>query len=119
MNTLPTTLTPALKSEGFEIFREQLRKDFDSAAISSEFCDQLSPDYERIVDFVESELKKTSAVSPGNLTNLLYRIDVQEYLAMDAAKEENIPFLKALAHLIVRRELQKVVLKMNYSKNGN
>jgi hypothetical protein len=119
MTSLPVELLPGLQPQGFESFREQLRKDFDSAALDSDFCSQLQPAYEQIVTLVEQEVKHAAAVNAAGLTNLLYRVDVSEARAMEAAGEEQLPFHRALAHLIVRRVLQKVMFKQHFAKDGN
>lgn len=119
MTNLPVELLPALKQQGFELFKAQLRKDFDSAALNSDFCNQLVPDYEPIVNLVEQQVKHAAAVNTAGLTNLLYRVDVNEATAINAAGEKQIPFHRALSHLIVRRVLQKVMFKLHFAKHGN
>lgn len=105
-----------LSEPTFLQFLEQLKKDFESAGLDSQFCQGLTPDYVSVVEAVKKELALVSSSSVEKLTNLLYRVDVQERDTKVWLETYKISFAEALAHLIVRRELQKIWFKRKFSK---
>jgi len=105
----------ALSGLNFEQFRSQLAKDFESAALDATFCQNLIGDYTSIVESVRVELVRISSGSTEKLANLLYCVDVKEADTRQWQDIYNISFVEALAHLIVRRELQKIWFKHKFS----
>jgi len=102
------------KPDLFEKFRRQVYKDFEMAGVSS-FTPKIdSTNLEEIQQaFYQSILK----LDVGNaLKNLIYRIDISENQIKKASLEypkEALQFI--LAELMIKRILQKVILKELHS----
>lgn len=93
----------------------QLNKDFYSAGIKLKLL--LTKNYS-FDELIESLCNALDDYPISTLFNLLYRVDVSE---SQLAKEMATPGfdIKLFAQIIVKRELQKVVLRMLYSSNNN
>ena len=109
------TITSLQKPGLFEKFKAQVYKDFELAgaleylpAIESNNLDQLMHEFFNAV--VKLEMSNA-------LKTLLYRIDITE-LQIKQASQKNTqnPIQHVLAELMIKRILQKVVLKELYSK---
>jgi hypothetical protein len=104
----------------FLAFKSQLAKDFEQSNFSADFAETLEPDYERIVDIISAELKNNEKKSDSSFMPLLYRIDISEMQLkkyLDANKTE--PYYTVIAELIIKRVLQKVVIKQFYKHKDN
>ncbi|MAZ36281.1 hypothetical protein OAA90_01550 [Salibacteraceae bacterium] len=76
--------------------------------------------YQEIIDQVAPVIEKLIRQGNGRVEQLLYKIDVSELKvkeAIDSASETNPAVI--FTHLIIERELQKVVFKLVYSKSIN
>jgi hypothetical protein len=115
VDDLPDILTGISKPGLFEKFREQLKKDFEGAGLNGDFALGLEPDYEMIVNAVSSEIEKVNRSAASKLTGLLYRIDISELQVrkLSMAKPEHND-QEILAELIIKRELQKIIIKEHY-----
>jgi hypothetical protein len=99
----------------FVKFREQLKKDFEGSGLDGDFAEILEPDYDHILKKVIEEIDKADKTSHSKLTGLLYRIDVSELQIKKLSGEKPGNDLKEImAELIIKRELQKVVIKEHY-----
>lgn len=104
----------------FDAFKTQLAKDFEQSNFSADFVDTLIPDYADIHEKITLELQRNEKRTDANIMQLLYRIDISEaqlkrYLLNH--KTEN--HLTIIAELIIKRVLQKVVIKQYYKNNEN
>lgn len=120
MQNLPD-IKNQLTSKGlFEAFKAQLIRDFDQSNFPSDFVAALEPDYQLIHEKIALELQRNERRSDFNLMNLLYRVDISEaqlkrYLS--ESKDDN--HYNVIAELIIKRVLQKAVIKRYYKSNEN
>lgn len=104
-----------LKEQLFDLFKQQLKKDFEGAGLNGDFAMYLPNDFEALCFALEKQLKLLSKQSGSALSSLLYRIDITEQqLNSSQLKRRQETFEKVLAELIVKRILQKVVLKKKF-----
>ena len=109
------TITALQKPDLFEKFKAQVYKDFELAGaldylpiIESNDLGQLQQQFHNSI----LKLEMSNA-----LKNLLYRIDITELQIKQAShKNTQTPLQQLLAELMIKRILQKVVLKELYSK---
>jgi 3-polyprenyl-4-hydroxybenzoate decarboxylase len=111
----PDILNSLEKPGLFEKFKVQVHKDFELAGVA-DFMPLIESNnlaHLKAV-FFNSILK----LEIGNaLKNLLYRIDITELQIKQASqKDPETPLQQLLAELMIKRILQKVVLKEMYSK---
>ena len=105
------------QEELIEKFKTQLLKDFEM----SDALDYLEPitafDYESIHHHITKALKNIDAKDFSKYQHLLYRIDISEK-QLDAELKANSSGERypILADLIIKRILQKIILKIQYSK---
>lgn len=116
MADLPDIFTGISRPDLFDAFKQQLKKDFESCGIEAAFADKLLPDYEAILKAVAQEMQKL--LKGSKWMELLYRIDISENQVRRLSKEKPDQNQdEALAELIIKRELQKVVIKAYFKKN--
>ena len=99
----------------FEKFKIQTYKDFELSGVVEYVPIITSNNLNKLKeDFYHSILKLEMF---NALKNLLYRIDITELQIKNASnKNPEIPLQHILAELMIKRILQKVVLKDLYSK---
>lgn len=98
----------------FVLFRQQLKKDFEGAGINGDFCEALIPDFTDLKNKLQKELDHV--LRNNQLTGLLYRIDISEVqLKNYQAASPRLLFEEILAETIIKRILQKVILKKRFS----
>jgi hypothetical protein len=119
MENLPDIKNQLSSKELFEAFKTQLLKDFKQSSYSSDFIEGLEPSYTKILETIATVLQRENN-TPTNLMQLLNRIDISEaqlkrYLHKN--KDEN--YFHVVAELIIKRVLQKVVIKRYYKSNEN
>jgi hypothetical protein len=115
---LPDLNTQLQKKNLFADFKSQLKKDFEESNCDTAFIEFLKPDFEEIRMKVATELRLNNKRPPFNLQQLLYRIDIQEkqlrnYLKQNAGED----YLEVVAEVIIKRILQKIVLRQYFSKH--
>ena len=120
MQNLPNLTNQLSSKELFEAFKSQLVRDFEQSNFPSNFVTSLEPDYNHIHEKIAFELQRHERKSDFNLMHLLYRVDISEtqlkrYLS--ESKDEN--HFNVIAELIIKRVLQKVVIKRYYRDNEN
>jgi hypothetical protein len=115
MEELPDINSGLLRPDLFAKFREQLKKDFVGSGLNGDFAMTLEQDYDLIFKKVIDEIDKAGRTAHSKLTGLLYRIDVSELQIKKLSREkpEN-EMNEIMAELIIKRELQKVVIKEHY-----
>ncbi len=106
-----------LQQELFELFRLQLKKDFEVSGCDVDFIENLPVNFDRLRDEISAQIKKTGKHSASKLPELLYRIDVSEQQIKRFSEEHPAEIWEDLvSELIIKRILQKVILKKTYSK---
>lgn len=113
MNKLPDINTGISKPELFEKFKLQLQKDLEYCGLNGQFVKGLIPDYQLIVVTICTELETIAKIS-GKLSELLYRIDISEAQIKKASAVTSNSFHEVVAELIVKRELQKIIIKEHF-----
>jgi hypothetical protein len=99
----------------FDLFKFQLKKDFETCALNSDFIDNLPQQYDLLKLAIMQELTPLLN-NNSTLQNLLYRIDISEFQIKNYAQtKSNISFNEILSELIIKRILQKVILKKKFS----
>ncbi|HWY12950.1 MAG TPA: hypothetical protein VN026_16565 [Bacteroidia bacterium] len=115
MEELPDLNTGISKPDLFEKFKIQLRKDFENCGLDPEFTINLIPDYDLIFSVVNLEIEKINKSRSNKLNELLYRIDISEQQIKKAfAANSNSTLNEIISELIIKRELQKIVIKEHY-----
>jgi hypothetical protein len=108
------------KKDLFEAFKLQLAKDFVQSNFEVGFVQTLEPAYASIHEKIMVELQRNEKRADSNLMQLLYRIDISEAQLkkyLNEANNEN--HLGTIAELIIKRVLQKVVIKQYYKLDEN
>ena len=120
MQNLPSLKNQLSIKDLFDAFKTQLAKDFEQSNFPADFVEALEPDYNRIHEKIAFELQGSGGKSDSDLMRLLYRVDISETQLkkyFDRYKTEN--HFNIIAELIIKRILQKVVLKQFYKTNQN
>lgn len=100
----------------FDAFKIQLAKDFEQSNFSAEFVKSLEPDFARIHEKILFELQSAQRRADSDVMNLLYRVDISEaQLKRYLAGSRDTNPLPTIAELIIKRVLQKVVIRQYYS----
>ena len=93
---------------------KQLLIDFDACGITLNFNTDI-PDYATLYNDVVNCVNHLLTQNTEKLFQLFYRIDLPEHLVNEILKKINSSEL--LSDLIIKRILQKVVLKKQYSSS--
>jgi hypothetical protein len=113
----PDVLHSLEKPDLFEKFKHQMHRDFELSGLS-EYSPNISSNHLNLVyDQLLNSVLQIERNSSNGLTTLLYRIDINEHQINTAAHQyPAMPLHHIIVELIIKRELQKVVLKEQYSK---
>ncbi len=120
MQNLPNIKNQLSSKDLFDAFKRQLVKDFEQSNFPTEFVEGLEPNYNSIHEKIALELQRNENRFDSNVMSLLYRIDISEVQLkkyLDELKGEN--YFNVIAELIIKRVLQKVVVKQYYKTNEN
>lgn len=99
----------------FVAFKVQLAKDFAQSNFSADFVATLEPDYGQIHESILRELQQGKKRADADLMQLLYRVDISEaQLKRYLHEPRNQDHLATIAELIIKRILQKVVIRLHY-----
>lgn len=90
----------------------QLEKDFGMWGMSISFSHNIAQAYNELYEQVYHHIVELSAGNTGTLKNLLYQIDISA--AKMLREPINGTLEEELAHKIIERELQKVLLRRFY-----
>ena len=102
----------------FDAFKKQLTKDFVQSNFPADFIEALEPDYANILEKIACELQRHEKRTDFNLMSLLYRIDISEAQLKEYLNENrNEAYFNVIAELIIKRVLQKVVIRQFYKNN--
>lgn len=90
---------------------DQIKKDHQTVGIPIKILVSRSYSFQELSDIL---VQKFTDVSSTHLSQLLYRVDISE---SQLASQMNSPGLdlKVIADMIIKRELQKVILRLKYS----
>lgn len=120
MQNLPDISNQLSSSDLFDAFKKQLKKDFEQSNLSADFVETIEQDYESIHSTILFELQRSEKRTDFNLMNLLYRIDISEkQLQQYLNNAGNDGYYNVIAELIIKRVLQKVVIKQFYKGSAN
>lgn len=115
---LPDVHTQLQKKDLFADFKTQLKKDFSECNCNVNFVEFMKPEFESIRSVLATELRLNEKRSHFNLQQLLYRIDIHEkQLSNHLKKHANEDYLEVISELIIKRILQKIVLRHYFSKH--
>lgn len=96
----------------------QLLKDFQTAQIPLALNPEENYSFEAICGFIELVLEE-HIKRAGTLKNLLNRVDLTEKQIKKAIPTALYSNLRPLSELIIKRELQKVVIRYWYQQSSN
>ena len=96
----------------------QLEKDFLNIGVNFDIQKPVQ-NYKQLFSFTSSIVNALNDQDPKRIVNLLYRIDLSEEKVQSEMKISSLSFSTLLAELIVKRVLQKVIIKNYYSKPEN
>ncbi len=115
MQDLPTLKNQLSSKELFEAFKMQLARDFQQSNFPADFVAELEPEYTSIHAKIAGELQRNEKRADFNIMHLLYRIDISEaQLKRYLGDNKNESYFHVIAELIIKRVLQKVVVKQYY-----
>jgi hypothetical protein len=103
--------------ELFESFKLQLKKDLEECGCEAEFVGILPTEFEKIQSQLANVLKHHEKKPGFNIQQLLYRVDINEKQLNERLKKSaSEDYLNVVSELIIKRILQKVVLRKYFSK---
>lgn len=120
MQDLPDLKNKLNSKDLFDAFKRQLVKDFEQCNFPVEFVEGLEPNYNRILEKIVIELHRNENRSDSNVMHLLYRIDISEaQLKKHLNQFDGENYFNVIAELIIKRVLQKVVVKQYFKNKEN
>jgi len=94
---------------------DQIIKDFDMFGLEIRFSGNAYNAYEELFEQIEPHIKKLIDSNQSKFMGILYRIDVSDEQVKKAVNENSSePFSEIITDLIIKRELQKVVIRQHY-----
>ena len=96
----------------------QLEKDFLIIGVNFDISKPVK-NYSQLFSFTAGFVNTLNNQDPKRIINLLYRIDLPEEKVKAEMQNTQLTFSELLAELIVKRELQKVIVKNYYSNPEN
>lgn len=120
MQNLPDITNQLNSKDLFDAFKRQLTRDFEQSNFPIDFVATLEPDYSILHKKIALELQRSESRADFNVMTLLYRIDISEVqLKRYLVEYKNESHLNVIADLIIKRVLQKVVIKQHYRNKEN
>lgn len=99
---------------------EQVVKDFSLYGLSIDFPVNLQMAYEELFEQLTVIVEGLLQENPTRLYSLLYSIDISEKVISKGLLEmEELPAHDAITHLILERELKKVLTREYFKKLNN
>jgi|ERR1051326_637640 hypothetical protein len=95
----------------------QVIKDFGMVGMEIKFSGNAENAYKELFSQIFFLVEKLQEENFHNFYNLMYRIDISETQirkAVESSKDK--PFSEVITDLILKRELQKVLLRKSFSK---
>lgn len=97
----------------------QIIKDFASFGFSIEFPEDLRMAYDDLFDQLSPVIEEMINTNITKLYSLLYCIDLNEAgVKKGVAEMKNLPLNDVITHLILERELKKVLTREYFSSNS-
>jgi hypothetical protein len=102
--------------EILELTAAQIKKDFSFFSMDIVFRDNKENAYTQLYNQILPHISKLLKDKYEKLFSLLYRIDISEkQLKAEQEQNKELPFEQIITGLIIKRCLQKVVLRKLYS----
>lgn len=93
----------------------QIIKDFDMFGMEIKFSGNVYEAYEELFDQIEPHIRELIHSNQSKFMGILYRIDMSDVMVNKAVKENaSESFSEIITDLIIRRELQKVVIRQHF-----
>ena len=93
----------------------QIIKDFDIFGLEVKFSGNAYNAYEELFEQIEPHISQLISSNHQKFLGILYRIDLNEEQIKRAVNENSSePFSAIVTDLIIKRELQKVVIRDHY-----
>lgn len=117
MQNLPDLKNQLSVKNLFDAFKRQLAKDFEQSNFPAAFVEALEPNFSSIREKLAFELQYNEKKAGFNLMQLLNRIDISEaQLKKYLSEYKNENHFKVIAELMIKRVLQKVVIRQHYKE---
>ena len=97
---------------------EQIQKDFQIFEVDITFSGDPESAYDELFAQIQPLIAELSSGNPERLMNLLYRIDLKE-TDLQRAVNERGDFVEYITEKILKRELQKVILREHFKNAQN
>lgn len=95
----------------------QVIKDFDMFGLEIKFSGSAYNAYEELFDQIQPHIENLISSNRQKFMGILYRIDVsEEQLKKAVSENQSEPFSAIITDLVIKRELQKVVIRLQYRK---
>ena len=98
---------------------EQIKKDFDLYGMEIHFSGDKNSAYEELTSQISPHIESLLNSNYEKFLNLLYRIDVPENKLLQIIMKSSDIRIQEISDLIIKRELQKVVIRAFYKENEN
>ena len=96
----------------------QVIKDFDMFGLEIKFSGNPYNAYEELFDQIQPHIDKLINSNQPKFLGILYRIDINEEQIKKAINDNlSEPFSHIITDLVIKRELQKVVIRKQYKKS--
>lgn len=93
----------------------QIIKDFDMFGLEIKFSGNAYNAYEELFEQIEPHIKNLIDTNQSKFMGILYRIDLNDEQIKKAVNENHSEsFSEIITDLIIKRELQKVVIRKHY-----
>ena len=94
---------------------KQIIKDFDMFGLEIKFSGNAFNAYEELFEQIEPHINQLINSNHQKFMSILYRIDLSDEQIKKAISENSSePFSEIVSDLIIKRELQKVVIRNHY-----
>ena len=94
---------------------DQIIKDFEMSGVEIRFSGNSYNAYEELFDQIEPQVKKLISTNHSKFMGILYRVDLNDEQIKKAIRNNlSESFSEIITDLIIKRELQKVVIRNHY-----
>ena len=98
---------------------DQIKKDFNLYGMEISFSGNGDSAYDELIAQIKPYIEILITSNYGKFLTLLYRIDVPEKKLAEIILNSKDTMALEISDLIIKRELQKIVLRTYYKKNAN
>jgi hypothetical protein len=93
----------------------QISKDFEMSGLVCDIDEKQAISYQKLLKEIESLIRPLFGTNSQRLFAMLYRIDVSEReIALAGLELPDFSHTQILAHLVIKRELKKVLIRKYY-----